>query len=81
MNEPEFEWKDSDFAHPGKRYQGQFIDGLISLAIFALCAYIVAILEVSSEIVDVTIILIPFLYFVLSDALPKGQSLAGNGNP
>jgi len=62
-------------AHPGKRYQGQFIDGLISLILFAAMMYLANIFELSGSLVDIAIILVPFSYFVFSDALPGGQSL------
>lgn len=62
-------------AHPGKRYQGQFLDGLIALSLFGLMMFLSKSLNVEGQWVDVLIILVPFLYFALSDALPGGQSL------
>ncbi|SMF13768.1 Uncharacterized membrane protein YckC, RDD family [Alteromonadaceae bacterium Bs31] len=62
-------------AHPGTRYQGQFLDGLISLFLFILVLYITRWFGLKGLVFDVLIVLIPFAYFVFSDALPGGQSL------
>ena len=64
-----------ELAHPGKRYQGQFLDGLVSVCIFFLCMYAAKSLGLEGQWVDVLIIGLPFIYFVFSDALPNGQSL------
>jgi uncharacterized RDD family membrane protein YckC len=65
----------SDLAHPGKRYQGQFIDGLISLGLFAIGIFIRNAFELKDQYSGILIFAIPFLYYLLSDALPKGQSI------
>lgn len=75
MHENDFIVNPKDLAHPGKRYQGQFIDGLISVALFALCMYITKTLFFEGIFSDLFVIIVPTAYFVLSDALPKGQSL------
>ena len=75
MKDDKFQWAKKDLAHPGKRYQGQFIDLLISIAIFSACLYIVKPLNLSGSIEDILILVFPFGYFILSDALPNGQSL------
>ncbi len=75
MNKEVKEWKPVDLAHPGKRYQGQFIDGIISIAIFGLCIYVTRTLDLDGDYTNMAIIGIPFVYFVFSDALPNGQSL------
>lgn len=62
-------------AHPGKRYQGQFIDGLISIGLFAIGIFIRNSFELDDQFSGIIIIVIPFLYYLLSDALPKGQSI------
>ncbi len=36
----EFDWKKAVLAHPGKRYQGQFLDGLIAIFLFFGTTYI-----------------------------------------
>lgn len=64
-----------NLAHPGKRYQGQFIDGLIAVFLFAVCIYLARLLKLEGDYVDLLIVGIPFAYFVFSDALPNGQSL------
>lgn len=64
-----------NLAHPGKRYQGQFIDGLIAVILFAAMMYLANIFEASGSLVDIAIILVPFSYFVFADALPRGQSV------
>jgi uncharacterized RDD family membrane protein YckC len=74
MNESQNE-PGSDLAHPGKRYQGQFIDGLISLGLFAIGIYIRNTFELKDKYSGIIIIVVPFLYYLLSDALPKGQSI------
>jgi uncharacterized RDD family membrane protein YckC len=68
-------WTLSDLAHPGKRYQAQFLDGLVSLLLFSLCLYVSKSFNLSGQWVDVSIVAIPFAYFIFSDALPNGQSL------
>ena len=68
-------WTHRDLAHPGTRYQGQFLDGFISLLLFALCLYASKSLDLDGQWIDVSIVAIPFAYFVFSDALPNGQSL------
>lgn len=75
MNKEVKEWGSAELAHPGKRYQGQFIDGLISIAIFALCIYVTRTLGIDSDNANSAIIGLPFAYFVFSDAFPNGQSL------
>ena len=62
-------------SHPGKRYQGQFIDGLISIIIFAILIYLMNLSGIKGDLVGIMTITIPFAYFVLSDALPNGQSI------
>lgn len=61
-------------AHPGKRFQGQFIDGLIAyiFGIFAFYVFHTIIGKDTSVFVAVTTGLV---YFLFSDALPNGQSL------
>ena len=75
MHEDQFTINPQMLAHPGKRYQGQFIDGLITLVLFALCMYLIKALSLQSVVTDIIVLLVPALYFVLSDALPGGQSL------
>ncbi len=62
-------------AHPGKRYQGQFIDGLVCFALFGLCIYFFKVSGYEPKHPVIGLFLVPFLYFVLSDSLPNGQSI------
>ena len=71
----EFQYTKNMLAHPGKRWQGQFIDAFITVLIFALCLYISKLFGLDGTAVDIAIVLLPAIYFVFSDALPKGQSI------
>ena len=71
----EFDLNANELAHPGKRYQAQALDFLVSLIIFFSLVYFFRFIGFSGEIAGVVMIAIPFSYFVLSDALPGGQSL------
>lgn len=73
--EKRFNWENATLAHPGKRYQAQFIDGLIAISLFALCVYLFKLLALEGSLTDAITVLVPFSYFVFSDSLPKGQSL------
>lgn len=70
-----FDWTQATLAHPGKRYQGQFIDGLISLLLFAGVIYLLKLIGLEGELANILVVIIPLSYFVFSDALPGGQSL------
>jgi len=61
-------------AHPGKRFQGQFIDGLVSYLLGVMTFYLSDSLIGREPAVYVGFA-IGFLYFLLSDALPNGQSV------
>jgi len=71
----EFDWGKAVLAHPGKRYQGQFIDGLISILLFAGTIYFCKSIGLDGKFADTLIVVLPISYFVFSDALPGGQSL------
>lgn len=66
---------DVELAHPGKRYQGQFIDGLIAIFLFFTTNYVLGFIELDANIAGAIKLIIPISYFVFSDALPGGQSL------
>jgi len=70
-----FDWTQATLAHPGKRYQGQFIDGLISIVLFAGVMYLSKVIGFEGDVANTLIVIIPVSYFVFSDALPGGQSL------
>lgn len=61
-------------AHPGKRFQGQFIDGLISYLLGIIALYL-SDSFISRESAVYFGFAVGFLYFLLSDALPNGQSI------
>lgn len=76
MNEnKKIKWTPNDLAHPGKRYQGQFLDGLVCLLLFFLCIYTIRSMGFEGQWVDIFILAVPLGYFVFADALPNGQSL------
>ena len=63
-----------NLAHPGKRFQGQFIDGVIAYFIGFLSFYLLLSI-MSKESALMFGLLFGGLYFLLSDALPNGQSI------
>ncbi len=71
----EFNYKNVNLSHPGKRYQGQFIDGLISILLFFILVYLKNLAGINNNITGIISFAIPFAYFVFSDALPNGQSI------
>jgi uncharacterized RDD family membrane protein YckC len=70
-----FDLTEVTLAHPGKRYQGQFIDGLIAVFLFFVTHYFLSFTEIEASVAGGIKLLIPIFYFVFSDALPGGQSL------
>lgn len=64
-----------ELAHPGRRFQGQFIDGLVAIALFAAGFFVVGLAGRSGVVYDVLICAIPSVYFLLADAMPHGQSV------
>ena len=63
-----------NFAHPGKRFQGQFIDGLIGFLLGYFLFYILGHF-LGLEPALYTAIAVGVAYFLFSDALPNGQSI------
>ncbi len=66
--------KQISLAHPGKRFQGQFIDGVVAYFLGFLAFYLLH----NTLGVDAAFILgiaIAMFYFLFSDALPNGQSI------
>lgn len=63
-------------AHPGKRFQGQCIDGVICLLLFGACISIQQYFHLNGRIIDSIIVIIPSTYFLFADALGNGQSIA-----
>jgi len=70
-----FDYRDARMAGTGQRYQGQFLDGLISFFIFGCMLYISNLIKLEGNLATAAIFLVPFLYYALSDALPGGQSI------
>lgn len=70
-----FDWKKQRLATPGVRYQGQIVDLLVTALVFAVSAYLVKKTTLTGATADILIALPPSIYYLLSDALPKGQSL------
>jgi uncharacterized RDD family membrane protein YckC len=75
MSENSFSLPSRDLAHPGKRFQAQFIDGLISLMLFIGLLFLSKVTNMEGAFANILIVGIPIIYFVFSDALPKGQSI------
>lgn len=61
-------------AHPGKRFQGQFIDGLVAYFLGFVSYYTLDNL-IGREPAVYSGVAIAVIYFLLSDALPHGQSV------
>lgn len=63
-----------ELAHPGKRFQGQFIDG-IAAYFFGYVSFFVLRQVFSADTAGYIGIAIGVAYFLLSDSLPNGQSI------
>ncbi len=61
-------------AHPGKRFQGQFIDGFIAYLLGAIAFYLLHTV-IGKDMSILVAIAIGVTYFLFSDALPNGQSI------
>ena len=61
-------------ARPGKRFQGQFIDGLITYTLGISVLYVLHI-TIGKESAFLWAVTIAAIYFLFSDALPNGQSI------
>ena len=59
----------------GLRYFGQMIDGLITVLIYVGLLFITKEVGMSGGLQDSIVIVTASAYFLLSDGLPKGQSL------
>jgi uncharacterized RDD family membrane protein YckC len=70
-----YPWKRTDLATAGRRYIGQCIDGLITIVIFLIVMYVIQFFKLEGKWIEILALAIPAAYFVLSDALPKGQSI------
>jgi uncharacterized RDD family membrane protein YckC len=61
-------------AHPGKRFQGQFIDGVVTYLLGYLTFFILK-LVIPTEPAAYSGIAIGIMYFLFSDSFPNGQSI------
>lgn len=61
-------------AHPGKRFQGQFIDGLIAYILGIIAFYLLHTI-IGKDASFLVAVIIGLAYFLFSDALPNGQSI------
>ena len=63
-----------ELAHPGKRFQGQFIDGLVAYLLGFVSFYLLD-MFIGRELAVYSGLAVGVTYFLLSDALPNGQSI------
>lgn len=63
-----------ELAHPGKRFQGQFIDG-VATYFFGYVSFFALRQVLSADIAGYIAIAIGVAYFLFSDSLPNGQSI------
>ncbi|ACT48203.1 RDD family protein [Methylotenera mobilis] len=61
-------------AHPGKRFLGQFIDGLITYSLSIFTFYLLH-TTIGKDAALFLAVIIGLTYFLFSDALPNGQSI------
>jgi uncharacterized RDD family membrane protein YckC len=62
-------------ASPKRRYLGQFIDILVTWAVFLGCLFTANELSIQQDYAGIISVFVAAMYFVFSDALPKGQTL------
>ena len=63
-----------NLAHPGKRFQGQFIDGFVTFFLGYFSFYLLDAVISRNAAVNFGVF-IGVIYFLISDALPNGQSI------
>ena len=63
-----------NLAHPGKRFQGQFIDGLVAYVLGIVLFYLLD-MFIGRELAFYSGVAIGVTYFLISDSLPNGQSI------
>jgi len=67
--------KPLNLASPKRRYLGQILDLLITWGVFIVCLYTTNKLNVQQDSAGIISVVFAGIYLILSDALPKGQSL------
>lgn len=73
-HQPETTTISRTLATPRRRYLGQFLDFVVTGLVFAICLHVTNQLQLTQEASSISAILAG-IYFLFSDALPKGQSL------
>lgn len=74
INELHLAAKTIELAHPGKRYQGQFFDGVIAV-FFGYLLFYIADHFATRDLAVYIGLAVGTIYFLLCDALPNGQSV------
>lgn len=75
LNEKGIHNKPVILASPKRRYLGQFIDILVTWAVFLGCLFTANELNIQQDYAGIFSVFVAAIYFVFSDALPKGQTL------
>ena len=70
-----FDWRKTTLVTPAKRYQGQFIDGMVTIAFIIPSLYLTKQLLAEGALADIFTLIIPLGYFLFSDGFPHGQSI------
>ena len=68
-------YKSLNLASPKRRYLGQFIDILITWAVFIACLYVANKFAIQQDYAGIISVSMAGIYFVFSDALPNGQTV------
>ncbi|MGR5150037.1 RDD family protein [Photobacterium alginatilyticum] len=72
---PESRRLSEPLASPGRRYLGQFLDLLVTWIIFLLLLSLLNELGSPRDQTDLISLSVAAIYFIFSDALPRGQSI------
>lgn len=62
-------------ASPGKRLVAQLIDAIIAFSLFYVALHVVEVLSLSGQVDVFSALVVGGSYYLLSDAMPKGQSI------
>lgn len=62
-------------ASPGKRLVAQLIDAIIAFFLFYVTLHVVEVLSLSGQVDVFSALVVGGGYYLLSDAMPKGQSI------
>lgn len=72
---PENQRLNNAFASPGRRYLGQLLDFIVTWGIFLASLSLLNALEVARDPADIISVVGAAMYWIFSDALPRGKSL------